>query len=82
MAPSESKANVLLVGCGGVGTISALNLEIGGQASVTAVVRSGYDVVKDKGFNINSVDHGIVKGFKPTSSEISLTAVDSEKSLD
>lgn len=64
-----SKANVLLVGLGGIGTISALNLEIGGRAAVTAVLRSNYDVVAQKGFNIKSVDHGVVKGFKPSKCE-------------
>ncbi len=64
-----AKASVLLIGCGGVGTIAALNLETGGKASVTAVVRSSYHVVKDKGFNIKSIDHGAVKGFKPSTGE-------------
>ena len=64
-----NKARVLLIGCGGVGTISALNLETGGKAAVTAVVRSSYDVVKDRGFNIKSIDHGVVKGFKPSTSK-------------
>ncbi|KAG2415963.1 hypothetical protein HFD88_007155 [Aspergillus terreus] len=62
----NSKANVLLVGMGGIGTISALNLETGGRAAVTGVLRSNYDVVVEKGFNIRSVDHGIVTGFKPS----------------
>ncbi|KAJ5979321.1 hypothetical protein N7501_002663 [Penicillium viridicatum] len=38
----SGKAQVLLVGCGGVGTIAALNLETGGHAAVTAVLRSNY----------------------------------------
>ena len=63
------KARVLLIGCGGVGSISALNLETGGKAAVTAVVRSSYDVVKDRGFNIKSIDHGVVKGFMPSTGE-------------
>ena len=61
-----AKARLLLIGCGGVGSISALNLEIGGKAAVTAVVRSSYDVVKARGFNIKSIDHGVVNGFKPS----------------
>ncbi|KAF4996092.1 hypothetical protein FGRMN_4685 [Fusarium graminum] len=60
------KARVLLVGCGGIGCIAALNLEYGGQAQVTAVLRSSYDIVKERGFTINSVDHGQVRGFRPT----------------
>lgn len=67
----SSKANTLLIGLGGIGTISALNLELGGKAAVSAVLRSHYEVVKEKGFNINSIDHGIVKGFKPTTSAFS-----------
>ena len=61
------KANVLLVGCGGIGTISSLNLEIGGKASVTAVLRSNYEHVQKHGFSIKSVDHGEVEGFRPSS---------------
>jgi ketopantoate reductase len=61
------KANVLLVGCGGIGTIASLNLEIGGKASVTAVLRSNYEHVKAHGFYIKSVDHGEVEGFRPSS---------------
>jgi ketopantoate reductase len=60
-----SKANTLLIGVGGIGTISALNLEVGGKAKVTAVLRSNYDAVNEKGFNIKSIDHGTVAGFKP-----------------
>lgn len=67
-----SKANTLLVGCGGIGTISALNLEAGGLAAVSAVLRSNFNAVKEKGFNIRSVDHGIVKCFKPTESRVPL----------
>ncbi|KAF4452262.1 2-dehydropantoate 2-reductase [Fusarium austroafricanum] len=52
------KARILLIGCGGIGCIAALNLEYGGQAQVTAVLRSSYQIVKDRGFTINSVDHG------------------------
>lgn len=66
-----SKANVLLVGCGGIGTIAALNLQIGGRATVTAVLRSNYDYVKNHGFHIRSVDHGLVEGFRPDTSNLS-----------
>jgi ketopantoate reductase len=71
---ATSKANVLLVGCGGIGTISALNLELGGRAAVTAVLRSNYEAVKEKGFNIKSIDHGVVSGFRPSTSN---TPIDS-----
>ncbi|KAL3477794.1 ketopantoate reductase PanE/ApbA C terminal-domain-containing protein [Aspergillus californicus] len=62
MAP---KANILLVGSGGVGTIAALNLDKGGQANVTAVLRSNYNKVVAEGFHIKSIDHGLIKGWKP-----------------
>ncbi len=61
-----SKANVLLVGSGGVGTMAAYNLEVGGLATVTAVLRSNYDAVLKNGFTITSLDHGNVKAWKPT----------------
>ncbi|KAH6896980.1 6-phosphogluconate dehydrogenase [Thelonectria olida] len=60
------KARVLLVGSGGIGTMAALNLEYGGRASVTAVLRSNYNAVKESGFTIHSVDHGEIVGFRPT----------------
>ena len=64
----ESKARILLIGGGGIGAIAALNLETGGKAAVTAVLRSNYEKVKESGFNIRSTDHGVVEGFRPTAS--------------
>jgi ketopantoate reductase len=61
-----AKSNVLLVGSGGVGTMSAYNLEFGGQSSVTAILRSNFEAVMKDGFTITSLDHGFVKGWKPT----------------
>ncbi|KAH8886187.1 6-phosphogluconate dehydrogenase C-terminal domain-like protein [Thozetella sp. PMI_491] len=63
---TDSKARVLLIGSGGVGTIAAVNLEAGGLASVVAVLRSNYQVVKERGFSITSVDHGTLIGWRPT----------------
>jgi ketopantoate reductase len=60
------KERVLLVGCGGIGAIAALNLETGGKAEVTAILRSNYETVKKNGFNFRSIDHGVVNGFRPT----------------
>ncbi|KAG4410802.1 hypothetical protein IFR04_016058, partial [Cadophora malorum] len=60
------KANVLLLGGGAVGTIAALNIESGGLGSVTAVLRSNFKVVQDEGYVIESVDHGKLKGWRPT----------------
>jgi ketopantoate reductase len=60
------KANVLLVGGGAVGTIAAVNLETGGLAAVTMVLRSNYQVVKEKGYTIESVDHGKLAAWRPS----------------
>ncbi|KAK5219154.1 hypothetical protein LTR99_006464 [Exophiala xenobiotica] len=60
------KARILLIGSGGIGTMTALNLEHGGLATVTAVLRSNYTAVKEKGFTIDSCDHGKFEGWRPT----------------
>lgn len=65
------KSNVLLVGSGGAGTMGAYNLEAGGRPSVTAVLRSNYEAVKKDGFNLTSMDHGGIKGWKPTTRIVS-----------
>lgn len=59
--------------------MTALNLEQGGLASVTAVLRSNYAVVKEKGFTIDSCDHGKLEGWRPTEvlNQIPNLAVDS-----
>lgn len=69
MPHSTRKANVLIVGSGGVGTMAAYALEKGGKASVTAVLRSNYEAVKENGFNIKSIQHGDVDNWKPSSSK-------------
>ncbi|PVH68343.1 2-dehydropantoate 2-reductase [Cadophora sp. DSE1049] len=61
----STKSRVLVVGGGGVGTISALNLEQGGLAVVTLVLRSNFETVAKKGFTIKSVDHGHWAGWRP-----------------
>lgn len=61
-----TKDKVLLIGSGGVGTIVTYGIEYTGKAEVTAVIRSDYDTVKEKGFSINSCDYGRVEGFRPT----------------
>lgn len=71
------KANVLVVGGGGVGTIVALNLAAGQQAQVTLVLRSNYTVVQDKGFNIDSVDHGHLEAWWPHKGTYELLLADS-----
>lgn len=61
-----NKAQVLLIGSGGVGTIASLGLELGGHAQVTSVLRSDYEKVRDHGFSIESVDHGNFENWRPT----------------
>ena len=73
------KSNVLLLGSGGVGTIVALNLEGGGLASVTAVLRSNYDQVERNGFDIKSCDHGELKGWRPSKSWFSFLSMPKQK---
>jgi len=60
------KKTVLVIGAGSVGAIAALNLEVGGLASVTVALRSNYNAVKEQGYTIESCDHGSLKGFKPS----------------
>ncbi|KXT09209.1 hypothetical protein AC579_3498 [Pseudocercospora musae] len=62
----KSKVNVLVVGGGGVGTIAAFNLEAGGLAEVSMVLRSNYQHVKIHGYSIESEDHGSISGWRPT----------------
>ncbi|KAJ5609037.1 ApbA-domain-containing protein [Penicillium herquei] len=60
------KTRVLIVGTGGIGTVSAFSLENGGQAEVTAVMRSNYDAAVKNGIDIDSVQYGQIKAWKPT----------------
>ncbi|RMD40709.1 hypothetical protein DV735_g4449, partial [Chaetothyriales sp. CBS 134920] len=50
----------------GIGTITALNLELSGECAVTAVLRSNYNAVKDKGFEIDAIDYGKISSWRPT----------------
>ncbi|KIL84012.1 2-dehydropantoate 2-reductase [Fusarium avenaceum] len=63
---TSPKDRVLLIGSGGIGTIAALNLEIGGLAEVTSVLRSNFQVVRSKGFTIRSCQHGDIHSWRPT----------------
>ncbi|KAI9044807.1 ketopantoate reductase family protein [Aspergillus affinis] len=63
-----AKSRVLLVGSGGIGTVAALNLEAGNWADVTSVLRSNHAAVLQKGFTIESCDHGTVTNWRPTQS--------------
>lgn len=62
----DKEFNICLVGSGGVGTIAALVLENSGRARVTAVLRSSYDTVIEKGWDIESVDHGPRQAWRPS----------------
>ncbi len=63
---SSPRSKVLIVGLGGVGVLAAYALEYNKKAEVTALIRSDYDRVIEKGYEINSVDYGHVEGFRPT----------------
>lgn len=63
---ADNKKSVLIVGGGAVGAIAAVNLEVGGLATVTVVLRSNYNIVKDKGYTIESCDHGRLDEWKPS----------------
>jgi hypothetical protein len=71
-ADNEKEFNICLVGSGGVGTIAAVVLEKSGRAKVTVVLRSMFDVIHRKGFEIESCDHGVLRGWKPSRGLISL----------
>lgn len=57
---------ILLVGSGGVGVMAAYALDLCPDSKVTAVVRSDYDLVVTNGYQIDSVDYGIIKDYKPS----------------
>jgi ketopantoate reductase len=63
---TTAKANVLLVGGGAVGSIAVVNIEKGGLEAVTLVARSNYHQVNDVGYDIESVDHGRLQRWRPT----------------
>ena len=63
---ASTKKTVLIVGGGAVGTIAAVNLEVGGLAAVTIVLRSNYSVVDEKGYTIESCDHGSLTSWRPS----------------
>jgi 2-dehydropantoate 2-reductase len=73
---AEEKFRVLIVGTGGVGTMSAYALMQGGKADVTAVMRSNYDAAVKNGISIDSIQYGHdIKGFRPTHSKLSSTTI-------
>lgn len=64
--PELKKKTVLIIGGGSVGAIAAVNLEVGGLAAVTVVLRSNYSAVTERGYKIESCDHGVLEEWKPT----------------
>lgn len=58
-------ANILVVGCGAVGTMCAFALQKSKATTVTGVFRSNFEEVQRMGLCIRSVDHGTVLGWKP-----------------
>lgn len=58
-------SNVIVVGAGGVGVITALSLYKRGKSNVSLVVRSDYDHVLKHGYSINSCDYGELEDWRP-----------------
>jgi hypothetical protein len=67
----DTKANLLLLGCGAVGTLAAVTLERSERTTVTAVLRSNFTGVYQKAFAIDSIDHGSLTGWCPSHSGFS-----------
>jgi 2-dehydropantoate 2-reductase len=76
----EDRPNVLLFGAGSVGAVYLYLLSK--VASVTAVCRSNYDIVKEKGFIINSSHFGQNINFKPNVVKTSTDAAGSGRPFD
>lgn len=66
---TSTKKSILIIGGGAVGAIAALNLEVGGLARVTLVLRSNYNAVNEQGFRIKSCDHGEIQNWRPSIGE-------------
>jgi len=59
-------SNIMVIGGGGVGTMAAVALERSGQGRCTCVLRSNYQIVKERGYTIDSIDHGKLEGWRPS----------------
>ncbi|ETS80658.1 hypothetical protein PFICI_08187 [Pestalotiopsis fici W106-1] len=55
---AESKARVLIIGTGGVGTMTIYALEIGAKAEATAALRSSHEAIMKNVTSIDSLEHG------------------------
>lgn len=71
---AQHPARVIVVGGGGVGTMAAYNLEVGGLAEAVMVLRSNYDIVASSGFDIDSCQHGKVDSWTPRGGIIKASA--------
>lgn len=65
MDATEKRPEVLLIGMGGVGVLYAFILQNGG-ANVTAVCRSNYEAVRDRGIDVISDKFGEHTRWRPT----------------
>ncbi|KAK5041968.1 hypothetical protein LTR13_001773 [Exophiala sideris] len=74
--------DICLIGAGGVGTCAAYALEKSSRCHVTAVLRSNYAVVQEQGFDIDSIDHGEVRGWKPYKVVPSLSSATTDQPYD
>ncbi|CAB4252207.1 similar to Saccharomyces cerevisiae YDL144C Putative protein of unknown function [Maudiozyma barnettii] len=62
---SEYVPNVIVVGAGGVGVICALSLCTKGKTDVSLVVRSDFNHVQEKGYQIDSCNYGKLDSWRP-----------------
>lgn len=77
-----NKKNVLIVGGGGVGIVTAYALELGGEAETTLVLRSNFDAVSKNGISLDSIDYGHgIRGWKPTAIRNTVPNMDQESNL-
>lgn len=61
----EDKPKVLVIGSGGVGSMTAFSLVHRDRSEVTLVVRSDYDLINANGYEINSCTYGHIRNWKP-----------------
>lgn len=76
------QTRVIIIGGGGVGTVAAFNLESGGLATVSMVLRSNYQAVLDHGFHIDSYDHGVTPQWRPSGGIFNSVSAAAEKKYD
>lgn len=62
------KSRILVVGRGGIVTMSAYALEKSGLAEITLVMRSNHDAAVKYVIDIDSFEWGQIKAWRPTAS--------------